>query len=329
MFAAHLILLIVAYGGVVLAAPGPEPAPAAFGDQMVQVVTLSHAPAGQVVIAIRELEFPVASTTAGENRVILRGSAKDVELVLQQVVSKLDVPGVSAGGGSTIDYIPLSQQPSGAFLSLLEAVAPRNFATHYAVDPAGRLIAVNAPKEQVAAIRKLVEATDRPAESFLIHFYFLRAKVAGSTPNATREALPKDLVPVAAGLQAAGFANLELIGPLIIQAIDERSFKSSAVQVRSGEDEREGYDLHVNGKPFADTANGIVQLELRVEVMSRSAQKKDPGSAGSIPTVLSAESTIAAKLDTCVVLAAAPSPTSGGDAFAVAVKVTRSTPTKP
>jgi len=322
MFLVRLISTSLLLGGALLADSGSQPSPVDQGKDTVQVVLLAHTHAELVAASIKELGFTVACAPVAENRIILRGGAVEVARVVKEIVERVDVPEVSVGS-TTVDYIQLSQRPPGSFEGLLEAVAPRDFDTHYAIDPASRLIAINAPKEKVAALRRLAEVMDRPTESFLIHFYFLRGKIGGGAAEKSRDTLPKDVAAVAGSLQAAGFGELSLVAPLIIQGVDGASFQSTVSQPRDGREEGDDLGIHVRGKPFADGTGSVVQLELDVQLTGRSVQKKDSGNVVTYPLLLAAESMITVKLDSCVVLAAAPTAGADGEAYAVVVKVTR------
>lgn len=328
MHASKILIALLIAPTMLLA--DPDPAPPKPDAEVLRVVTLTNTRANNVMAAIHELGFPTRSTVLDENRLVLRGTAEDVQLVLEQLVAKIDIPAVSPGPASTIDYIQLTQSPSPAFMSLIEAVAPRDFGTQYALDAVGRLIAVNAPKEQVVAIRKLVEAMDRPAESFLVHFYFLRGTVGSTEPGATGEPMPKDLAPIATTLRAAGFAKVELIAPLIVHAVDGMKFKSTLGYPQGSNNPGLNLNISVEGRPVFDKASSSVRLELDVRLAGRVEQKRgETGSAVSFPTLLSADSVVTTKLDSIVILAAAPNPIADGDAHAVAVKVTRASATAP
>ena len=322
------ISMVLMVGSPLPAHAEPEPAPSRTENEIVQVVTLAHTHAVQVVEAINELGFEVAGAAVAENRLILHGSAAQVQIVLQEIIAKVDVPGVD-GGQSTIDYIPLSRRPPSGLEALLEAVAPRDFGTHYAIDPGSRLIAVNAPKERVASIRRLVELTDRAGESFLIHFSFLRGKVGAVSAAKGSDTLPKGLTGVASALQSAGFTDVELAAPLLIQSLDGSKFESSVEQARDGREEGDDLGIHVKGTVLADGTGSTVQLDLEVRLLGRAVQIKESGNVVTFPTLLSAQSTITLKLDQSVVLAAAPAVRRSGDAYAVAVKVTRAATGKP
>lgn len=295
---------------------------------VIEVITLTHTDAERVAFALKELGANVASTAVAQNRLVLRGRSEDVQSAIKDIIAKVDVPEVG-GGPATIDYIELRQVPPPSFETLIEAVAPREFGTHYALDRASRLIAVNAPREKISSIRKLVEVMDRPTQSYLIHFYVLKGIIDGGAPEPADESLPKDVAVVAKALHSAGFGDLALVAPLIVQGVDGASFQSSVAQPRDGREEGDSLGIQVRGKPFAEGSGAVVQLELEVHVTGRTVQPKESGSVVTYPILLSAESTITVKLDSCVVLAAAPTASSNGEAYAVVVKVTRAAAGKP
>jgi len=66
-----------------------------------------------------------------------------------------------------------------------------------------------------------------------------------------------------------------------------------------------------------------VQLELDVQLTGRAVQEMESGPVVTYPILLAAESTITVKLESSVVLAAAPTAGAEGEAYAVVIKVTR------
>ncbi len=288
------------------------------GDSdIVQAVTLTHAAVEDVAEAIKNLHLPVRVSPTADNRLLLRGAAPDVKTVMDQVIAKVDTPQLSTAR-STVEYIPVSHISSQSLLPLLEAVVPDPFGRHYALDAANHLLVVNAPPESVAAIRKLVQTVDRPAESLHMHFAFLRAKIG--TPTAEPSGMPKDLVPVARALQQSGFANLTLIAPVGVHAKDGAHFESqSTLNVQPGEERTGELKFSVEGVSHLAADGATVQLDLHASVSGRYADPpKEPQS-----TWFELKTSIAAMLDSYVILAAAPSSTTDGDAIVLAVRITR------
>ncbi len=302
---------------------GEEPAgqPEPLG---VRVVKLAHADAKDVARAVAELVFSVNIAVAQDNTLILRGTAKNIQDVLDQVVTRIDVPSVGGGGGrSLVEYIPLTNRATPALHQLLETVAPWNVGTHYALDPASQLLVVNAPPDQVAAIRGLVKALDRPAEPLSLQFYFLRGKVGAAT-SSEPAGMPKELAGVVRSLQAAGFGELSLIAPVLVNVNDGARFESNSSLGYGGG----AGELRITVEGTADLAAdaSAAELHLKVEVNGRYHDQ----SAKEQETRFRTDTTLSAKVDSYVVLAAAPGSTSQGDAIALALRVHReAAPAKP
>ena len=288
------------------------------GDSdIIQAVTLTHAAVEDVAEAIKNLHLPVRVSPTTDNRLLLRGGLADVKMVVDQVILKVDTP-QSGSSRSTVEYIPVSHTQSESLMPLLEAVVPDPFGTHYALDAANHILVVNGPAESVAAIRKLVQTVDRPAESLHMHFAFLRAKIGTST--AEPAGVPKDLVPAAKALQQSGFSNVTLLAPVGVHARDGAHFQSeSTMQVLAGEDRTGELKFALGGTPHLAADGTTVQLDLHASVSGRYADPpKEPQS-----TWFELKTSIAAMLDSYVILAAAPSSTTDGDAIVLAVRITR------
>ncbi len=284
-------------------------------SDIVQAINLTHAAVEDVAEAIRVLNLPVRVAPASENRLLVRGAPADVKVVLEQVVGKVDTP-ASATTRSTVEYIPLSHASTETIVPLLEAVAPGPFGRHFALDPASNLLVVNAPADTVATIRKLVQTVDKPAESLHMHFLFLRAKIGTSAAEPTD--VPKELVPAVKALQQSGFSNVTLVAPVGIHARDGARFESQSTLNVSGKEGQTG-DLRfeLEGTPHLAPDGTTVQLNLHAVVSGRYAAPP----AEQKHTWFELKSSIAAKLDSYVILAAAPSSTTEGDAIVLAVRV--------
>jgi hypothetical protein len=280
----------------------------------IRTITLTHAPADSMIGAIKSLGLRVFVAPVPDNRLILRGKSEDVQVVVDQLIAKVDTP-ASSTGRTTVEYIPVSHIPSGSLMPLLEAVEPDPFRRHYALDASNRLLVVNGSAESIAAIRKLIQAVDKPVESLQMHFAFLRAKIGAAA--AEPAVVPGELAPAVKALQQSGFSNVTSIAPLGVHAKDGAHFESAATLYSDDHGGQLQFSVEGTARLYGD--GSTVNLDLNASVKGPHGE---PG-AKQKHTWFELKSSIAAKLGSYVILAAAPSTTADGDAVILAVRITR------
>jgi hypothetical protein len=188
-------------------------------------------------------------------------------------------------------------------MALVHTVVRPGPRTSVALDRQNRMLVVQAERAEVEAIRDLVTALEQPPKLTTVTCYFLRGRM-GQEGEPTTHDIPEPLKPAVAALTKAGLHSLTVLAPIIINAEDGAHFEtsSSLSKLRAGE---AYFSFHISGRADVGT-DDTVGLTINARV--------DGSSENRSGRIFSADTTIATKTGSYVVLAAAPS-TLQEDAF--------------
>lgn len=281
-----------------------------------QIYQVKHTDATSLAIAVKQVEKVVHIASDGGTRLILQGPETDVNRVMSTLITPLDTPATPVSGEAPAAVIRLPQAPNDHFMSLVEAFAPSQADTRIGFDSRNRVLVVRGPKAYIDSVKQLVAELNKPMRPLTVTCYFLRGNISAAGSSGGK--LPEQLKPIAATLQRTGLGNVSLLAPMILNANDSERFNSSS-------------GLHTNAPEAVDhilrfevagtaTVTEDDQVELmiegRVEVPNRSGKTKQG-------TWFDVNTTIATKLGSYAVIAAAPSTTPDGDFVALVARVDR------
>lgn len=283
-----------------------------------RVVALTHLDAHALARTLGKLHLPVRVSPTDNNRILLYGSSARVNDVIE-LIGELDVPEASEEGAADIHFIPLGQYPPGELLALIETVAT-SYSTRVAMDEVNGMLVVQGGEREIARIRRLVEAVDKPSQSVTIYFYFIRASI-GSDFDPEDHDLPKALAPVARTIIENGFGDPSLLATVIVTVDEGRRFEQKArLQGTTDNKVTEVLEFSVSGAARLQPNRDLVQIELSVVVEGGYSEGEETFlSAGE--TVFSMKTAVATKLGGYVVLAAGPGSTATGNAIVLVIQV--------
>jgi hypothetical protein len=171
------------------------------------------------------------------------------------------------------------------------------------------MLVVRGAEPQIEAVKRLVQAIDRPAPGLTLHFFFIRGNI-GDAESERESHLPQELAGVSKTLLANGLNQLSLVAPVVINARGGEDFETHA-RLGLPREGSEAVSLNVSGLAEVLPEAQIVHLEVRASV-----------DVGTMSTAFSTATTVSTKLGAYTVLAAAPGTTMDGEAIAVALRVT-------
>lgn len=284
-------------------------------DSILKVFTLKHTDANSVVTMLKQLDVPLSVSATGPQTVVLRGTPERVQAIIDILISAVDLPSVAGSSVRSAEIIPVRHYPIKEIGGLARNVAPK---ASMGIDEARRTIVVNGTEDEKRAVRELLQQIDRPTRSAKVNLYFLRGAIGGS-PSEKEPPLPPDLLPIGKTLAQNGFGRLSLIAPIVIGVEEGQRFESKA-QLHIG-DEAAGRDdlmFSVEGTARLAAGGDDAWLTVRGRVSGKYSRVQEAGGE----TIFELDTTVATKLGSYVILAAAPSSTAAGDAVALVVRLT-------
>ncbi len=288
-------------------------------NRSVRVVKLRFIDSDSVVRSVLALTNRVRATTADGNSLLLVGEEGDLKTILDDVISKIDVPPESAGvpPGKTVAFLRLSREPTRDLMSMVRTVMVDR-GSRVALDKAGGTLVVYAEPSEIEAVKRVLAEVDRPKRPLTLQFFFIRASI-GHCPTGETGELPHALSSVAATLKQNGFSELSLMAPLTVRVDDGDPFESTSGLNTFAEEtgSQETLTVHVKGSARLQSKDSSVQLSLDTTVSGKYLN----ATGGNGDVVFEVETTVAAKLSQYVILAASPTSTAHGDAVALVVRV--------
>ncbi len=292
-------------------------------DIVTKVIELAHLDAYEAAHAIGELPLPVSAVGMGETKLVLSGTSKDIQRVLEDLITPLDVP--TAGGSSKMitEFLPLAGIRTDDLMSALRTVTTGT-PTRLAIDEINRMLVVRGTSDAIAEIKGLLAQLEKPVKSLTLHFSFIRTSI-GKRDTTDLAPLPNALKPVAKTLEENGFANPSLMAPVVVVANEGQRFESESA-LRTVYDEQaleENLVFTVTGGARLQEDRNLVHLNVDAKIQGEYLDESEGIANGEAH--FHAATTIAAKLGSYVILAAAPGSTARGDTIALVVRVTANT----
>ncbi|NOT02012.1 MAG: hypothetical protein HOP29_15465 [Phycisphaerales bacterium] len=290
--------------------------------QVIQVIPVKHGNAHEILRVFQPLNLKVCVAVDGTtNSLVVRGAPAAVASAAE-LTATLDRPSEAPNVGDPV-FIEVKHRDVEDLCAMIQ----KNFdlgSTRVGIDPINHLLIVNGNRDAAARIRALVERVDTPRAPLRLTFFFIRGEIlndgnvadAGSAP-----ALPAKLRPVAAVLAETGFTNMELSAPLTTNATED-SFFSAGGRLAGGNSQG-AMEFQVEGKVRPSSQPGHASIEVRGDVEFIPAEGSAPN------TMFRAETTLVTRLGDYVVVAAAPSSLTSGEAMALVVRVDSAEPTAP
>lgn len=315
-------------GVIAAAALADPPAPEAGSFDLtlgknLQVLRLEHAHAPAVAHALKELSAEGGilagfhASAVNDTTLIVR-AREEMMGAVRSVVEELDKPATSLSSDSTTAFLPLGSVSTATLGPVIDTILskPRE---QFALDPLNHRLVVRASPASVARVAAFLKEADASPSPLQLEFHFLRGSLSG---NARGDApnLPKSLQSVASALREGGWNAIEDLAPIIITSGGEGGFSSSsAINRKTTDGTSEVLEFAVKGtaRPLPETE--FAQMEIRGQVFGEFGPDEEKPEGR---TQFDVNTTLTLKLGEYVVLAAAPSTTSAGDAIALAVRVT-------
>lgn len=283
----------------------------------IKVVQLNHLDAHSAAEVLKNIGLPLAVAALDENRLVLRGAENDIDGAIKQVLTAMDVPQAGADGSTGAHLFQLRNIPSGLLLHMLET-ATAGARARFALDPANRVLVVNAPTSEQETVRLLLDQLDRESPPLTMQFYFIRGALSPGKEEKV-ELWPAGLSSVAKALREIGMSHLELLAPMIVRTDSNWEFFSQGTLRRQASEEGRSENLNLEVKGTSRLLGDAKTVQLKLEASLRGDFVKDAADAGK--AAFNLQTTITAKLDDFVVVSASPTTTSEGDAVALAVRV--------
>jgi hypothetical protein len=285
----------------------------------ISVVDVAHVDAASAAAAIRKLGMPVAVGAISDSKLVLRGTEEGVGSVVK-VLDRMDMPESVGASRFVTEFLPLGNIRTHTLMSALSTVT-RGSSTRVAVDEVNRMLVARGSTDVIGEVRKLLTQLDKPAKSLTLQFFFIRASV-GAEVAARADALPDALSHVGKTLAANGFGSPSLMAPIIVVAEEGEEFESESRMQAVYEQAalEESLVFEVSGQARVQSGGEHVHLSVHAAIRGDYVARAKGADEGE--THFDASTTIAAKLGSYVILAAAPSSTAQGDTIALVVRVT-------
>ena len=294
--------------------------------QETRVMSIRHADPAEVIDLIDQIrtDLPVVLAQVGDsNHVILQGPASAVEQV-DRFIAELDERArldEEVDRGADTRFIRIESYP---IEELINVIAP--FAgepdVRYAIDPVNHHLILSGYHEKLRQLEAIVEALDRPQEAWTITLTFLRADMARGEQPMPDDDLPAYLAPAAEALHEAGFARLQLLAPVMVRVNSGEHFSQHFTRMFNMDGKSETLEFVVRGEARFESGAERINLELgaRMQGIVRTGvdKKSHPEEAW-----FEVDTTLTAPIGRSIVLSAAPSTTSQGEAIALVARVTR------
>ena len=175
--------------------------------------------------------------------------------------------------------------------------------------------------DAITEIKQLLGQLDKPAKSLTLEFFVIRANVR-DRDEYDAAPLPSKLKQVAKTLEENGFGNPSLIAPIIVVTDEGQHFESESA-LRSVYDEgalEETLLLEVSGEARLQPGGNLVHMTVEAEIRGNYLDVSQGITDGEAH--FDAATTIAAKLGSYVIIAAAPGTTARGDTIGLVVRAT-------
>lgn len=307
-------------------ADSPETS-AAVGDASamtsIQVLRLQHNNAYAVAKSLADLRrgggvFPEFSVSPVDDSTLVIRTSEELMDDVRRVVGELDQPATPADSGTATAFLSLGAASSSTLGPVLNTLVNGN-REQFAIDDVNRRLVVRAAPAVVAQVEAFLKHVDSPPGPLHLEFQFLRGTL-GADGKADTAQIPKNLKIVAEALGEGGLRSIEVLAPIFITTGGEGEFSSSSAINRKLPDGRnEVLEFRVNGGAQVIPDTAFARMEIHGQVFGQF------GPADQTPdghTQFDLHTTLTLKLGEFVVLAAAPSTTSTGNAIALAVRVT-------
>lgn len=287
-------------------------------NMVTHVIELAHLDAYQLAHAIDELGLPVNAVGMSESKLVLRGLEDNVKRVQRDLIDRLDVAGAGSSSKLITEFLPLSGIRSEGLMPALRTVTTGG-PTRLAIDEINQMLIVRGPSNAIEEIKKLLTQIEKPATTLTLQFSFIRANI-GEKDTWDLTPLTGAMKTIAETLEENGFLSPSLMAPIVVVIDEGQSFDSEST-LRTVHEEGMAEDnllLKVRGEARLQPNSRLVRLNINAYV---GGKYTDPEIGGG-ETHFEAETTIAAKLGSYVILAAAPGSTARGDTIALVVRVT-------
>lgn len=290
------------------------------GQEVIQVLPVKHANAHEILRVFQPLGLSVSvAVDTTSNSLVVRGPSAAVTAAAELAAS-LDRPSEAPSAGDPV-FIQVKHRDVDDVFQLIH----QNYdigKTRVGADPVNHLLMVTGNQTDAARIRAFVERIDTPKAPLRLTFFFIRGEIVneGNAADAAGSgaALPPKLAPVAAVLAETGFANMELSAPLTTNTTEDNDF--SAGGRLAGGSNGGALEFLVEGTVRPSPQPGHARIEVRGEVHFL------PTGEAPASTLFRVETTLITRLGDYVVVAAAPSSMTSGEALALVVRADSAEP---
>ncbi len=277
-----------------------------------RMVQLTNANAYEIEDAVRKLGFQVNLAATTENTLVLRGTKESLAEV-EFLIHEFDIPKTPAQPQRATEYIKLSFDHNVGNLegALLTAIRSRN--SRFAIDGHNGVLILHATPSEIVEAKELVGMMNRQEKPLTLEFSFIRASISSAPgKNTLQGALGKQVTSV---LNEAGFGSLELLAPITVTVSNGGDFESQSEFSKTIPDGIEDLAFGVEGAARVMPDTNTVQLEVRANVHGEFTSVANTGQ-----TSFEINTNVSTRLGDYVILTAAPSSTSSGDAIALVLK---------
>jgi hypothetical protein len=196
-------------------------------------------------------------------KLLFMGTPREIEQVAE-LLKELDIPDMDSGSEPELAIIPIQHRRANDVLSNIRQVfsgTSESILRISADDARSSIIVLCRSSKVLAAVTKIIEELDRPAQRMALEFIFFKADLH---PSDETPVIPDDLQEVANELSR--FGRVSLLGRLFADAAEGGRFKVEGMNLTDLSTKVEGeIEDASTGEPIRIQLNAEARIQSRVE----------------------------------------------------------------
>jgi len=244
-------------------------------------------------------------------KLLFMGTAREIEQVAE-LLKELDIPDMDTGSEPELTIIPIRHRRAGEVLSNIRQVfsgTPESILRLSADDARSSIIVLCRSSKVLAAVKKIIEELDRPAQRMALEFIFFKADL---NPSDEKLVIPDDLQEVANELSR--FGRVSLLGRLFADAAEGGHFTVKGMNLAN-------LTTKVEGEVEDATPGEPIRVQLNAEAQVQSRVEKDGGTY-HLQGTFGISTTVYLTAEKFVVIGGSPTGLAEGQSVMLAVRAT-------